>query len=91
MNTWTTVIDFAPIAEADAQWRTWLERNSLADLASVDVRIDTGRGQFQGGTFEMRRYSVRTARLPSSYSQNSDENTQLVESPDTSPERTREG
>jgi hypothetical protein len=89
MNTWTTVIDFAPIAEADTQWRTWLARNGLADLASTDVRIDTGRGQVQGGTSEVRRYSVRTARLPSSYSENG--NTLSRESPNTSLERTREG
>ena len=86
MNTWTTVIEFALFAEADAQWRIWLERSNLVDLASADVRIDTGRGEFQGGTSEMRRYSVRTARLPGSYSEKG--SAPSLESPNTSLERT---
>ena len=55
MDEWETIIPAAPVSDADAQWRKWLEQHDITEINLTDVRIDTGRAE--RGDF--RRYLIR--------------------------------
>ena len=59
-----TVVDFAPLKQADDGFRAWLAEHGLArdDIDDDDLLIDTGRGD--GGS--VRRYRVHRDALSSS-------------------------
>jgi hypothetical protein len=55
MEAWTTVIDFLPVADADASWQRWLSSHHGSLLRPEDILIDTGRGN----TGDIRRYRIK--------------------------------
>jgi hypothetical protein len=52
---WHVVVEFTVLAEADTQWKLWCSSHDVSNLASSDIRIDTGRGD---SGRDVRRYSV---------------------------------
>jgi hypothetical protein len=60
MNQWNVIVEFVPLAEADAQWEAWRAAHHLDDLVAGDVVVDTGRGT-DGCT--VRRYRVRQSAM----------------------------
>jgi hypothetical protein len=54
VEAWTTVIDFLPVADADASWQQWLSSHQGIVLRPEDILIDTGRGD----TGDIRRYRI---------------------------------
>jgi hypothetical protein len=57
MGGWKTIVDFLPVAEADASWQLWLSSGPEGSLRPEDILIDTGRG----ATGDVRRYRVKDA------------------------------
>lgn len=57
-----TVVEFAPLKEADNAFRAWLATNGLSqdDIDSADLLVDTGRGELG----DVRRYRVFRDALP---------------------------
>ncbi len=48
MEVYQTIIDFALLKIADAQWQDWLQCHDIGNLSSEDILIDTGRGEVDG-------------------------------------------
>lgn len=59
MGGWMTIVDFLPVAEADARWQLWLSSGRKRSLAPEDILIDIGRG----ATGDVRRYRVRDSAM----------------------------
>ncbi len=59
-DLWELIVDFAPLAAADAQWKLWLASHDISALADGDIRVDTGRGTANG---DVRRYFVRQSAM----------------------------
>ena len=57
MEGWKTIVDFLPVAEADASWQLWLSSGREGSPRPEDILIDTGRGD----TGDVRRYRVKDA------------------------------
>ena len=60
MTEWITVVDMLR-ADADAEWRQWLQTHDISELRPEDIRIDIGRGP-EGRDF--KRYSIRDTAMP---------------------------
>lgn len=56
MVTWVTVVDWAPLSEADAQFQVWLRDHRLNrdEIPTDMVKSDTGRGE----DYDRRRYQL---------------------------------
>ena len=63
MAEWECIIEFKLCDQADAQWQDWQESHDISNVSPTDIRIDTGHGEIEGKTRDVRRYCIRKEAL----------------------------